>query len=748
MVVKGTTRGVTTDTQGNYRIEAGNGSVLVFSSVGFNTQEISVGNRTNIDVTLVSTESSLDEVVVVAYGTARKSSLTGSTAEISREKLTVRPITNVANALDGAAPGIQANAANGQPGSAPDIRIRGFGSINASSSPLYVVDGVPYTGSIANLNTQDIETFNVLKDASATAIYGSRAANGVILITTRRGRSDKPRFDVVATQGISSRAIPEYDRVGPAQYYPLMWESYRNSLVSATSSPLTPTVASQVASGLVAGRNGIVTLLGYNAYNVPANQLIDVNGQLNPSAQLLYPDDLDWMKPLQRQGKRGDYTATFSGGNDRTDYYVSLGYLDEQGFIIRSDYKRYTGRINVNVKPLSWLKTGLNLAGTITKSNQASDGSSTGYVNPFFFSRNMGPIYPVYAHNMATGEYLLDAQGQRIYDLGNLTALGLPTRASGGSPGRHVVAETMLNQSLFKRNVLSARTYGEVTFLKNFRFTTNISADLNSYLASGYENTLVGDGAPAGRASKTNSFTTTININQLLNYSKTFGEHNVEVLLGHENYDYTYNYFYGSRQGVIAEGNTELINFTTTNSLTSQTDRYRTEGYFSRVNYDFANRYLLSGSYRRDGSSRFSQKARWGDFWSVGAGWRIDQENFIKGRPWLNQLKLRASYGQAGNDGISTYYAYQALYSLGFNNALEPGFLQSTLANEDLLWETNTSFDVGVDYTLWNGRVSGSAEYFHRQSDNLLFDVPLPVSSGVLSQTRNVGTMFLSLIHI
>lgn len=714
----------------------------MFSAIGFNSREIRVGTRTNVDVELVSIESALDEVVVVAYGTAKRGSFTGSAVQLDSARIGPRPITSVVSALDGAAPGIQVAAANGQPGSTPAVRIRGFGSINASNDPLYVVDGVPYAGSISNLNPQDIETMTVLKDAASAAIYGSRAANGVIMITTKKGRSDKGRFEINATQGFISRAIPEYDRVGPAQYYPLMWEAYRNSLAYSASTPLPLDQASQIASGLVTGRNGIVQLLGYNAYNVPANQLIDVNGQLNPSAQLLYPDDLDWMKPLMRQGKRSDYTASYSGAGARSDYFVSLGYLKEQGFIVRSDFERITGRININTRPMAWFRTGLNLSGALNTSNQASTGSSTGYVNPFFFARNMGPIYPVYAHNMTTGEYLLDARGERIYDLGNLSAQGLPTRASGGSPGRHVVAETMLNKNLYKRNVLSARTYGEVTFLKNFRFTTNISADLSSYLGSDYDNTLVGDGAPAGRASKTNAFTTTINFNQLLNYSKTFGQHNVEVLLGHENYKYTYNYLYGARQGVIAEGNTELINFTTTNSLSSYTDNYRTEGYFSRINYDYDNRYSLSGSYRRDGSSRFSTAARWGNFWSVGFGWRLDQEGFIRKRDWINVFKLRGSYGQSGNDAIGTYYAYQALYGLGYNNALEPGYLQSSLANNNLVWETNTSADLGLDFSFFRQRVTGSVEYFNRQSSNLLFDVPLPVSSGIVSQTRNIGSMY------
>ncbi len=759
IIVKGTTTGSTTGSDGKYSISVSDNATLVFSFVGMVAQEVPVGNRSTIDVQLVPNVQSLSEVVVIAFGAAQKGTFTGSAGQIDSKQLETRPLTNVATALAGTLPGVQTNAGSGQPGSGPDIRIRGFGSINASNDPLYVVDGVPYSGNISNLNVDDIASISVLKDASSTALYGARAANGVVMITTKRGSKDREQLSLKAETGFSSRAIPEYEVVNAYQYYPLMWEAYRNSLAYARTNPYPMEQANQVASGLAPVRGttritGIAEQLAYNPFNVPNNQVVLPDGTINPEASLLYPGDLDWEAPMKRRGSRSDYVLSYSGGSDKTDYFASLGYLSEKGFFIRTDFERISARVNVNTQPLSWFKTGFNLAGNTTRSNTASDGSSTGFVNPFFFTRNIGPIYPVYARDRATGELILDEKGQPIFDYGNRNVSGLLARPSGAFPGRHIVAETQLNNDELRRQVLSARTFGEITFLKDFKFRTNLAADISNFKSMSYDNNLVGDGAPAGRASRTVTSTTSYNLNQLLTYNRTFGRHTVEALVGHENYDWTYEYLYGFRQGIIAEGNTELGNFTTVNSLTSRTDKYRTEGYLSRLSYNFDEKYSFSASYRRDGTSRFSQKSRWGNFWSVGAAWRIDQEKLFNLPQWVNMLKLRASHGVVGSDAFLTtnsdgttdpnYYPYQALYAQGpgVNNGIEPGFLFSSLANEDLVWESNATSDIGLDFELLNRRLTGTVEFFNRQSSNLLFEVPLPVSSGIPSINQNIGAMY------
>lgn len=771
VLVKGTTNGTATDADGSFSININSADdVLVFSFIGFATREITVGNQSSIAVALDPDITVLSEVVIrVPYGETQRGLFTGSVAQLGDKQLKQRPVTNVINALAGAAPGIQTTAGSGQPGAAASIRVRGMGSYTASNDPLYVVDGVPYSGNIANLNMNDIEDISVLKDASSAAIYGSRAANGVIMITTKKGRKDRTQIELNLMQGVMSRGIPEYERVNAREYYPLMWEAYKNSLVYPASGTGVPEdVAANLATGTLprfttgtnAGKqnyNGkaysdIGQLLGYNPFNVGSTEIVLPDGTLNPNAQLIYSeDDMDWAKPITRDGSRSDYTMSITSGTDKSDVFVSMGYLNEKGFVIKSDFERFTGRINLNTKPLDWFRTGLNISGAITTSNQANvpAAGGTGYVNPFFFARTIGPIYPVYAQNPTTGEMIYDpVTGGKIYDLGNMTSLGLPSRPSGANVGRHIVAETELNNNLFTRNVLSARTFGEITFLKNFKFTTNVSVDVTSSLTETFENTLVGDGAPAGRARRTTNNTTSYNLNQLLSYTKPIGDHNINVLLGHENYNWKFSTVDGFKQGMVAAGNYELDNFTTINTLGSRTDRYRTEGYFTRLSYDFKEKYILSASYRRDGSSRFSPDKRWGDFWALGGAWRLDNESFMSAASAVDLLKLRVSFGESGNDGVNDangdpdYYPWMALYNLGANNADEPGLIQAKLPGEDLLWETNRSLDIGVDYSLFENRINGSIEFFNRQSTNLLFAVPLPLSSGLQSKFENVGTMY------
>jgi TonB-linked SusC/RagA family outer membrane protein len=601
---------------------------------------------------------------------------------------------------------------------------------------LYVVDGIPYTASIANLSPNDIENITILKDAASTALYGARAANGVVVVTTKKGKKDRNTISIRYTKGINSRALPEYDRVGPAEYYPLMWEAYRNSGAYRATNPVSLSAASADAT------ERLVSLVGYNIYDVPNNQLVNTNGQFNPNANLVYSgDDLNWEKPITRQGNRDELNVNFSGGQDKTDYFLSLSYLNDKGFLIRSDYERFTGRLNINTQLKPWFRTGANLSATVTNSNQADADGSTSFVNPFFFSRNMGPIYPVYAFDPANpGQFLTLPNGERRFDYGNLNALGLPNRPQFG--GRHAIAETILNQNYFRRNVLGARVYGEVTFLKDFKFTTNFGADITNLNNFTFGNPEIGDGAPAGRATHSFDNISGYNLNQLLNYNKSFGSHNVDVLLGHENFIENSNELTGSRSQQILDGNYELINFTTTTNLSSVYNTRRIEGYFSRVNYNYNEKYFLSASARRDGSSKFFRDVRWGTFYSLSGAWRLDQEAFLRSVPSISALKLRASYGQTGNDAGISNYAWQPLYGLAWNNALEAGILQTSLGNTQLEWESSNALDVALEFGLFRGRVSGTVEYFDRQSSNLIFAVPLPLSSGLQTVTRNIGTMY------
>ena len=723
--VKGTMTGTATDAEGNYSIDVPRNAVLVFSSIGYLNQEAAVEGRSVVNIMLAPDTESLEELVVVAYGTVNKKDFTGSAASLDSKKLEVRPVTNATNALEGITSGVQFTSASGQPGSSGSIRIRGFGSINADSAPLYVVDGVPFDGSISNINSDDIESITVLKDAASSALYGARAANGVVLITTKKGRSERLTFNVRVNHGFSVRGIPEYERLDAYQYVPMEWEIMRNGFLTAGT--YTTTAAANAAAS-----EQLVGQLGNNPFNVPDGQLV-TDGALNSSAKLLYPDDLDWQKAVERLGHRQEYTVSAGGAGQKSDYYFSMGYLNDQGYSIRSYMERFNARMNVNVQPKKWLKAGLNMAGTMANGTSASTGSSTGYINPFYFGRNIGPIYSIYKHN-PDGSFVYDDLGEKVFEW--------DLRGGSASPGRHIVAETLWNEDNYKRDILNTRAYVDFIFFEGLKLSINAGYDTRNYLNTSFDNPHVGDGAPAGRADNEHYRYDTMNFNQLLTYNKTFGGHTVDLLVGHESYRNMYHYFRGFRQGLVAEGNAELVNFTTTNSLTGYRDIYTTEGYLARANYNFNHRYYLSASFRRDASSRFYKDARWGNFWSVGGSWRIDQEPFMAAVPWISAAKLRASYGSVGNDGTSSWYQWQSLYSIN-RNANTPGFLQSaTAGNKDIKWEKNMSFDVALEFGLFRDRITGQVEWFHRVSDNLLFSVPLPTSSGLTSQWQNIGTMY------
>lgn len=743
--VKGTTTGATTMDNGTFVLNAPGTGTLIFTYIGYKTLEVQIGGRAVINVELEQDALALDEVVMVAYGTAKKSSVTGSISSVNSASIEKRPVTNALAALSGTSAGVQVNTSYGQPGSDPTIRIRGFGSVNYSSAPLIVLDGAPYNGAMSNINPADIESINILKDAASTALYGSRGSNGVVMITTKKGKKEKLNISATVTQGFSQRGLPEYDRVDAYQYYPVMWESLRNSLITSTRGIAD---ASALASGTTS--NGIVSNLGYNPFRGVANGDVikydaNFNPQLNPNASaLLWGDDTDWYSPVERLGNRTEAMVSANGGSETADYYMSVGITQDAGWLKKTNYDRISARANVNFTPRKWITFGLNLNASYNNSSAANTDSNTGYANPIYFARNMGPIYPVYQHDRITGSYILDDQGNKLWDLGSaVTQNGISFGARTQNNGRHGIAEHLLNIIEFDRNTIQSRAFAEVSFLKNFKFRVNYAFDVNNYLRSTYENTLVGDGAPQGRSRKEQSLRYTWTNQQLLTYEKNFGKHDLNVLAAHESYHNQYRELYGFRQGEIIPGNTELINFTATNNLYSYNDNHKVEGWLGRASYSYDNgRYTAEASYRRDGSSKFSQPMRWGNFWSIGGGWRIDRENFMRSQTWIDFLKLRASYGLNGNDGGISYYAWQVLYNY-YNNSAEPGFIQSTVpGNPNLKWETTVQTDIGLEFNLFGNRLRGSLDWFNKQSKDLIFSVPLSPSTGYVSQDRNIGNLF------
>jgi TonB-linked SusC/RagA family outer membrane protein len=741
--------GAKTDKDGNYQIKvAAAAKSLTFTSVNFTAIKKSiVSNSSDVSVSLKAVDSKLEEIVVVAYGTVKKENFTGSATNITNKEFQNRPLTNIVNALIGSTPGLATTTANGQPGSTPTVRVRGFSSpltTTGANDPLYVVDGVPFASSLSNINMDDVATLSVLKDAATTSLYGSRAANGVVMITTKKGKKGKNTISLKYNRSITTRGIPDYNRVSADEYYPLMWEAYRNSLAYRATAPLTLTAASNQASGLVVGQNGIVDLLAYNPYNLPKNQVMLPNGTLNPNANLVYnKEDLDWFSPLTRNGTRNEYSINFNGGSEKTDYFISGAYTKDNGFINRSDFERANARVNINTQMTDWFKVGFNLAYAGSKGNFASTDGSNNIVNPFFFAARMGPIYPVWAYDPLTpGAYKLDANGNRQYDFGNSTIPGLPARPAGAYGGRHTIAENLLSSEFFNRDFFNGRSYAEVKIAKGLKFTTNYAADVTNRLDVTFQNKIIGDGAPAGRLTRENTKINAVTFNQLLNYNKKAGRHSFDLLAGHESYKYVEDFNTGTRQGQVVDDNLEFINFTTVTNLSSQQDNYRLESYFGNFKYDYDGKYFFSLGARRDGNSKFSKEFRVGKFWSTSAAWILSKERFLQNSRFINFLKVRSSYGTTGSDAGVSFYASKTLYALGRNNGLTPGIFQSSIGFDSLKWEANKQFDIALEVEFLKGRVKVSAEYYKRTSANLLFNVPLPVSSGFTSVLKNVGSLY------
>ncbi|MDO9374000.1 MAG: TonB-dependent receptor [Ferruginibacter sp.] len=734
ILVKGAKTGTSTKADGTFSLSVNpDAKILTISSVGSVPKDVTIGSSNNLTVVLATEAMDLLEVVVqVPYGTVKKTAFTGSENTVSSASIQKQQVTSVSKALEGLVPGIIATNGGGAPGSNAGILIRGVGSINASSAPLYVLNGTPYDGLLNAISTDDIESVTVLKDAAAAALYGSRAANGVIMITTKKGK--KGRGAVVASlrQGVMSRGIPEYDRVNSQQYYELFWEAYRNAYLAQGDSR---TLAGTKASNVLTGPSGLV----YNAFNVPGATLVDpTSGKLNANASLLWNEP--WEDALFRNANRTNANINFSGATDMSDYYLSVGYLNEEGIVRNSGYKRYNARLNVNVTPTKWFNAGINLDGAYGERNDVPSGG-TATTNPFYFTRQMGPIYPVYQHDPITGAFV-DTLGQHKLDWGVPEQMG--TRPYAGRS--NLVGSLALDDR--SSNLINGNTnaFAEIKFLRDFSFKTMLGINLQGDRNTDYQNNQYGDAAPTvpggpngGRSTKRSDQQISLTSNQVLSWRKSFGDHNVRALVGHENYKYKFNRVEANSSGFLFPGQTELDNGTAPFSPASSYEHnHRIESYLANINYDFDQKYLLSASFRTDGSSRFRDSVRWGNFYSFGLGWRVSQEKFLSNISWLNELKFRASYGEQGNENIGLFYPYRSYYYANANGTYSG---PTRPANGDLLWEKNKTTNVGVDFAVFKNRLTGTVEWFNRVSDNLLFDVPLPPSTGFASVYQNIGSM-------
>ncbi len=747
IIVENTQAGTTTGADGSFAISAPVDGVISVSYVGYVSQSVQVAGRTRLSFVLVSDATALDDVVVVAFGTAKKEAFTGSAKVVESDEIGKVQSTSVANALIGRVSGVQTTSSSGSLGSSPSIRIRGFGSISADNSPLWVVDGVPYSGDLNLINTADIESMTVLKDAASNALYGSRGANGVIMVTTKKASRGEAKVTFDAKMGVNAKATQNYDIIDNAgEYYEMHYTALKNS---RTNSGYDDVVAHKwAASNLTGDSNGG---LGYNVYSVPEGEyLIGSNGKLNPNATygnivtgsdgteyLLQGDD--WMEEAYQTGVRQEYNVNITAANDRSSFFASIGYLDNQGIIEKSSYERLTTRLKGDYQAKDWMKVGGNFSFTKYASSAGNDeeGSSGSSANVFAYT-SLAPIYPVYIRD-ANGDIMIDEYGYQMYDYGD--AANYPNYRSY-LQGSNALQGAWLDEELTDGNAMTATGFADFDITSKLKLTVNGGMSLDEYYYTSMANPYYGQFAPTGGYIWKAHYTSLdYNFQQLLNYNDSIGDHTFGVLLGHEYNVETLSYIYGTTSNIFSTDNLELSGAVVDGQgAGSAKSTYNTEGYFFRGQYDYASKIYASASFRRDASSYFHPDHRWGNFWSVGAAWILTKEDFMSETSgWLDMLKYKISYGSQGNDGIGSY-RYTDTYSLA-NNDGEIAVLFSSKGNEDITWETNANFNTGIEFSMYQGRFGGNVDYFNRKTTDMLTWFSVPTSLGYSGYYDNVGDM-------
>ena len=747
--VVGTTTGTVTDIDGKFSISVPTNAKLEFSYIGMKSKVLAA--KANMRVELETVDNTIDEVMVVAFGTQKKSAFTGSAAVVSSKDLSKRISTNVSSTLAGTVPGFQMREASGEPGASNGkMNIRGISSLEAKTDPLIIVDGAPYVGSLSNIPQQDIESVTVLKDAASAALYGARGASGVILITTKRGNTSEAVVTVDMKWGSNSRAIQDYDVIkDPGQYYETYYGMLRNKYYYNDGM--------SASDAHTKANTEMLSQLGYNVYTVPTGeQLIGEDGKLNPKATLgrtykasngetyyMTPDD--WTKEAYRSSFRQDYNVSVSGGNTRSSFFASAGYLKDNGVILYSDYERYTARLKADYQAKKWLKVGGNIDYVHSSKNQNPKmDDQLNSSNLLYFTSMIAPIYPLYVRTLdANGNPVIrtDKNGNPHYDYGvpgnNFVDNAPRAFSSQGNP----LGANRYNQKNFLVNQFNGTFNIDIVFTEWLKFNATSNLNFQHITRSEYDNSLYGPKVNVnGELTKYQYYYLRTNNVQTLDFHKAFGDHDVNVLAGHEYYNDQLRYLNGTATGGFSPKILELDAFATKSDNRSYAERYNVEGWFSRMLYSYKDKYYGSLSYRRDASSRFKKENRWGDFWSIGGAWNIEKESFFN-VPWVNHLKLKLSLGQQGNDALggNWYYADQYRLSKSSDTTMSPSFRMP--GNPDLTWETTTNLNVGVEFSLWKNLLSGSIDVYSKKISDMLFWLSLPEFSGTRGYYANVGDM-------
>ncbi len=707
--VKGAATSTITNTDGSFTINAPANATLIISTIGYATQEIAVNNRTNVSIRLVSEAMALQQVVVIGYGTVKRQDVTGAISSVTAEQIAKVPVTTLDQALQGRSAGVEVTNNDGAPGGGVQVQIRGVGSLG-SNDPLYVVDGYPISGGLNTLNPSDIASIDILKDASATAIYGNRAANGVVIISTKRGRKNGVQISVDANTAIQGK--PKEYKVLNAQQWGAL--AYAHASID-----------------------------GYTALANWAD------------ADTLH--EADWQNAVYRTGLKQNYNVAIRGGSDKVQTAFSAGYFDQKGIVLGSDFKRYNLSANIDYQPQKWLKSVSSFKYTRGDAQIAFGTGGQGASAGIGYLTKLPPTLD--GGNLLTSK-IKDALGNYGYFNPNNQSV----RNWGDGPVYNTETQDQKNLT----NYFLGSTSLEVTILPGLRVKTNVGVNTNDY--SGYYFTPTDTRQLAqygvGTTSTENFYSQSANNTfewlweNTVAYTKTFGVHSLDAVAGYSAQENTFRQIGAQGNNLVSNTLRDLQDLPALTNYYGNQTTISLASQFGRINYSYMDKYLITGTVRRDGSSRFAPGHQYGVFPSGSVAWRAKQESFLKDVNAISDLKIRASYGEIGNQANAGAFQYLAQYTSGpgannsanngypFNKVYQPGLVLTSLPNPDLKWETSDQTDIGIDASFLNNALTFTADYYKKKSRNFLLNIPVPAQSGFVNAYQNVGSISNSGIEL
>lgn len=696
VTVKGTAQGAITDVAGKFSVQAANGATLVFSYIGYKAQEVKVGSQSSINVTLEEDAAALSEVVVVGYGSQKKSQTTGAISQVTAKQISEMPITSLGQAMQGRVAGVDVSQSGSKPGAAPRILIRGRRSFNAGNDPLYVVDGIPLSAGYEDINPNDIQSMEVLKDATATAIYGARGANGVVLVTTKRGANKGKTTVTLDTYAGASNAYSTLNLFSGEEFAEYVREAYR-------------------ATNLYKDAAGVAVPTG--VANTAADAKIAVlGGDPNVAAGIAAGRNTQYQDLILRTGMMQNHTIGIQGGNEKTSFYISAGFFQDKGITKGLDFTRQSLRANIDHQVNNRLKVGISSYMMYSIRNGEN-------LNPYANTLNANPLGAAY-----------NADGSLIFEPTNDALLSNPL--SEIEPG--------VNIDNTKKYRIFNSIYAEVKILEGLTYRLNLGPDFTQsrwgrFIGSETNARRRGD----AQAFNENRFGFNFTMENILNYNKTIGKHAFNVTGVQSIQKDNFESYRTEVQGIPAQSQSfhSLGSATSILAANSGLIEWTINSFMGRVNYSYNDKYLLTLTMRRDGSSRFGENTKYGNFPGVAVGWNITNEAFMKQLTWVDLLKLRAGWGKVGNQGVAPYQTQGLLgrtgYAFGATSAF--GYRPSTIGNPDLKWESSANANIGLDFSIFRGRVQGSVEVYETNTTDLLLSDFLPGSTGFNAVTRNVG---------